>query len=135
MGEHRRITPRSPFQGIHHARERLTYTFKSLCTDSRFVTSKFTRLDEEKGTLRILLTLLETQPQITKTQLIESLHKAGLGRSGFYSSYNTLKEIGLITEETGKNPEGRRILLPSLSGMGKVIALDLRKLQLILDRT
>jgi len=99
------------------------------------VTSKFTRLDEEKGTLRILLTLQETQSQITKTQLIASLQKAGLGRSGFYSSYNALKEIGLITEETGKNREGRRILIPSLSGMGKVIALDLRKLQLILDRT
>jgi len=80
-------------------------------------------------------TRAQTQPQITKTQLIESLQKAGLGRSGFYSSYNALKEIGLIIEETGKNREGRRILLPSLSGMGKVIALDLRKLQLILDRT
>jgi predicted transcriptional regulator len=77
------------------------------------MTSKFTRLDEEKGTLRILLTLLKTQSHITKTQLIESLNKTGLGRSGFYSSYNTLKEIGLITEETGKNLEGRRILLPS----------------------
>ena len=98
------------------------------------MTSKFTRLDEEKGTLRILLTLQETQSQITKTQLIESLRKAGLGRSGFYSSYNTLKEIGLIIEETGKNPEGRRILLPSLSGMGNVIGLDLLSLQLMLDR-
>ena len=64
------------------------------------MTSKFTRLDEGKGTLRILLALLETQPHITKTQLIETLHKAELGRSGFYSSYNTLKDIGLITEET-----------------------------------
>jgi hypothetical protein len=99
------------------------------------VTSKFTRIDEGKGTLRILLTLLETQPHTTKTQLIESLHKAGLGRSGFYSSYNTLKDIGLITEETGKNPEGRRILLTSLSGMGNVIAQDLRGLQMMLDRT
>jgi hypothetical protein len=99
------------------------------------MTSKFTRLDEEKGTLRILLTLQETQSQITKTQLIESLQKVGLGRSGFYSSYNTLKEIGLIIEETGKNPEGRRILLPSLSGMGNVIGLDLLSLQLMLDRT
>ena len=114
-------------------RARLTYTFKTPYTNSRFVTSKFTRLDEEKGTLRILLTLQETQSQITKTQLIESLQKAGLGRSGFYSSYNTLKEIGLIIEETGKNPEGRRILLPSLSGMGNVISLDLRRLQLMLD--
>ena len=99
------------------------------------MTSIFTRLDEEKGTLRILLTLIETQPQITKTQLIESLQKVGLGRSGFYSSYNTLKEIGLINEETGKNPRGRRILLPSLSGMGNVIAADLRGLQMMLDRT
>jgi hypothetical protein len=55
-------------------------------------------------------------------------------RSGFYSSYNTLKEIGLIIEETGKNREGRRILLPSLSGLGSVIALDLRRLQMMLDR-
>ena len=108
---------------------------KSLCTNSRFVTSKFTQLDEEKGTLRILLTLQENRPQITKTQLIESLHKAGLGRSGFYSSYNTLKDIGLIIEETGKNQEGRRIFLTSLTGMGNVIAQDLRKIQLILDRT
>jgi hypothetical protein len=99
------------------------------------MTSKFTRLDEEKGTLRILLTLLETQPQITKTQLIESLNNTGLGRSGFYSSYNTLKNIGLITEEISKNNEGRRILLPSLSGMGNVIAADFRTLQLMLDRT
>ena len=99
------------------------------------MTSKFTRLDEEKGTLRILLTLLETQPPITKTQLIESLHKTGLGRSGFYSSFNTLKDLGLITEETGMNPQGRRILITSLSGMGNVIAADLRTLQLMLDRT
>jgi hypothetical protein len=98
------------------------------------MTSKFTRLDEGKGTLRILLTLHETQHQITKTQLIETLHKAELGRSGFYSSYNTLKDIGLITEETGKNPEGRRILIPSLSGMGNVIAADLRTLEMMLDR-
>ena len=98
------------------------------------MTSKFTRLDEEKGTLRILLTLLEAQPHITKTQLIETLHKAELGRSGFYSSYNTLKDIGLITEETGKNPEGRRILVTSLSGIGNVIADDLRTLQMMLDR-
>ncbi len=98
------------------------------------MTSKFTRLDEGKGTLRILLALLETQPHITKTQLIETLHKAELGRSGFYSSYNTLKDIGLITEETGKNPEGRRILVTSLSGMGNVIAADLRNLQMTLDR-
>ena len=83
---------------------------------------------------RQLLTLQENRPQITKTQLIESLHKAGLGRSGFYSSYNTLKDIGPITEETGKNPEGRRILVPSLSGMGNVIAIDLRTLQMMLDR-
>ena len=114
---------------------RLTYTFNTPYTNSRFVTSKFTRLDEEKGTLRILLTLQETQSQFTKTQLIESLQKAGLGRSGFYSSYNTLKEIGLVNEETGKNREGRRILLPSLSGLGNVIALDLRRLQLMLDST
>lgn len=98
------------------------------------MTSKFTRLDEGKGTLRILLALLETQPHITKTQLIETLHKAELGRSGFYSSYNTLKDIGLITEETGKNPEGRRILVTSLSGMGNVIAANLRNLQMMLDR-
>ena len=98
------------------------------------VTSKFTRLDEEKGTLRILLTLQETQSQISKTQLIESLQEAGLGRSGFYSSYNTLKEIGLVNEETGKNREGRRILLPSLSSLGNVIALDLLTLQMRLHR-
>ena len=98
------------------------------------MTSKFTRLDEEKGTLRILLILLETQPPITKTQLIESLRKTGLGRSGFYSSYNTLKDIGLITEETGMNPQGRRILITSLSGMGNVIAADLRTLEMMLDR-
>ena len=98
------------------------------------MTSKFKRLDEGKGTLRILLALLETQPHITKTQLIETLHKAELGRSGFYSSYNTLKDIGLITEETGKNPEGRRILVTSLSGMGNVIAANLRNLQMMLDR-
>ena len=84
--------------------------------------------------MRILLTLHETQHQITKTQLIETLHKVELGRSGFYSYYNTLKDIGLITEETGKNPEGRRILLASLSGMGNVIAADLRTLEMILDR-
>ena len=116
-------------------RARLTYIFNTTYTNSRFVTSKFTRLDEEKGTLRILLTLQEMQSQITKTQLIESLQEAGLGRSGFYSSYNTLKEIGLIKEEAGKNLEGRGILLPSLSGMGNVIAQDLRTLQMMLDRT
>ncbi len=96
------------------------------------MTSKLIRIDEEKGTLRILLTLQEIQPQ-NKTQLIESLHKTGLGRSGFYSSYNTLKNIGLITEKTGKNLEGRRILQTSLTDMGNVIALDLRSLQMLLD--
>jgi hypothetical protein len=95
---------------------------------------QFARADEEKGTLRILLTLLETQPHTTKTQQIESLHEAGLGRSGFYSSFNTLKEIDLITEETVMNREDRRVLLTSLSSMGNVVALDLRNLQLMLDR-
>jgi len=94
----------------------------------------FSRWDECARALRILLTLQEMQSQITKTQLIESLQEAGLGRSGFYSSYNTLKEIGLVNEEAGKNREGRGILLPSLSGLGNVIALDLRTLQMMLDR-
>jgi hypothetical protein len=65
----------------------------SLNTDSRFAL-----LDQERGTLRLLVTLEKYGQGLARQQLIDELREQGVGRSSLYSSLDACRELGLIVD-------------------------------------
>ena len=84
----------------------------------------FGRLDEGKASLRILVTILYNQVPMTRQELIEQLGREGIGRTSFYSSHKTLKDIGLI-EDVSEVRDGKRVILTQFTEKGLKVASKL----------
>jgi hypothetical protein len=65
----------------------------NLETDSRFAL-----IDQERGTLRLLVTLEKYGQGLARQQLIDELREQGVGRSSLYSSLDACRELGLIVD-------------------------------------
>jgi DNA-binding PadR family transcriptional regulator len=66
-----------------------------------------TRLDEEKGTLRLLDHLFYPGKDINRTNLIRLMEGDGVARTAFYPSLNCLKELGLVEDASGGSGRGK----------------------------
>jgi len=65
----------------------------NLDTDSRFAL-----IDQERGALRLLVTLEKYGQGLVRQQLIDELREQGVGRSSLYSSLDACRELGLIVD-------------------------------------
>ena len=85
------------------------------------------RLDEERGTLRLILTLAYNQVPLTRLEYMNGADEVGVGRTAFYSGIRTLMELGLV-EETYETREGKRVILSGLTKDGWAVAKLLREI-------
>jgi hypothetical protein len=92
----------------------------------------FARLDEEKGTLRILNFLNFPLGLIQRQRIIIVMKTQGLGRTAFYKSLDCLKELGLVEDVPGDADLGKGVFT-KLSPRGFVVAKKLREFQQLLN--
>ena len=60
--------------------------------------SRFALIDQERGALRLLVTLEKYGQGLVRQQLIDELREQGVGRSSLYSSLDACRELGLIVD-------------------------------------
>lgn len=87
------------------------------------------RLDEEKGTLRLLDRLFYPGKDPNRLTLIKMLEEDGVARTAFYSSLNCLKELGLVEDTSGDSGKGK---YAKLTRKGLNVAEKVREIALIL---
>jgi Fe2+ or Zn2+ uptake regulation protein len=96
------------------------------------IASRFAILDQERGSLRILLTLEKYGQGLARQQLIDELREQGVGRSSLYSSLNACRELGLIVDV--KMQKGSNYYTVSmLTEQGYHLARKLLEVKQILD--
>jgi DNA-binding PadR family transcriptional regulator len=61
--------------------------------------SRFAKLDNERGSLRLLRILGNRIPPMSRSIFLEFAEWSGVGKSAFYSSIHALAELGLIEEK------------------------------------
>jgi DNA-binding MarR family transcriptional regulator len=94
--------------------------------------STFGRLDKEKGSLRLLITILYNIGPVTKGELRGILRRQEVGGTAFESSLDTLKDLGLVKDKNETN-EGKRVIFSYLTEKGHIIAEKLIEIQKILN--
>ena len=94
--------------------------------------SNIYRLDEVKGTIRLLDTLYNEYRPMYRLELLDKLRKVNVGRTAAYNAIETLKALGLI-EEGQRVSKGKRVISTSISKKGIEIAKKLREINTILD--
>jgi hypothetical protein len=94
--------------------------------------SNFNRLDEVKGTLRILIILGYSFQPVPRLELIKECKEDYLGRTAFYSAHKALMELGLI-EEKSETRDGKRVVLTNLKEKGKKVVTYLVGIQKLMD--
>jgi hypothetical protein len=60
--------------------------------------SSFALIDQERGTLRLLVTLEKYGQGLARQQLIDKLRAQGVGRSSLYSGLKAGRALGLIVD-------------------------------------
>ena len=99
----------------------------SLDTDSRFAL-----IDQERGALRLLVTLEKYGQGLVRQQLIDELREQGVGRSSLYSSLDACRELGLVVDvkmQTGS----KNYIVSMLTEQGYQLASKLLEITEILD--
>ena len=71
---------------------------------------EFKALDEQRASLRLLLSLLYDCPCSPRTELRECLRRYGVGGTAFQSSLESLKRLGLVQEKRAGDVGGRELL-------------------------
>ena len=95
--------------------------------------SEFGKVDKDKATLRIFTTIYESRSPLTRLDLISQLEEDDVGRSAFYTSFKTLKELDLVTSFDMKL-DGKRHIMTTLTDKGAEIAKKLVEIKNILER-
>ncbi len=93
--------------------------------------SALSRLDEQKGTLRILKVLFFRTAPLSRGGLIMLMKHEGVGRTAFYRSLNCLKELGLLGEYQEKHKK-KKITSSRLTSKGMAIAEKIKEIEEIL---
>jgi len=89
--------------------------------------SRFAKFDNERGSLRLLHILGNRTPPMSRTTFLEIAVMMGVGKSAFYSSKNTLVELGLIEEKWIKIA-GVSVKGTELTSKGEFIAKKISEL-------
>lgn len=83
--------------------------------------SALSRLDKERGTLRILKVLSFQKTRLSRGLLILLMEHEGVGRTAFYRSLNCLKELGLLEDYQEKHKK-TKLTFSMLTSKGRAIA-------------
>jgi hypothetical protein len=94
--------------------------------------SRFALIDRERGTLRLLVTLLKYGQGLVRQQLIEKLREQGVGRTSLYSSLEVCIELGLIVD-VNMMRGSHFCTVSMLTEFGYQLALVLSRLMKMLD--
>ncbi len=89
--------------------------------------SRFAKLDNPRGSLRLLYILGNRIPQRSRSTFQEFAERSGVGKSAFYSSIRALLELGLI-EEKRVRMGGASVKATELTPRGVTIALKVSEL-------
>ena len=93
----------------------------------------FSRLDEGKASLRLLIELLNGAEIASRGQLEAALGSSGVGRSAFYSSLGVLSELGLIFE-VRKRVVGKNLLFTELTEKGDKVVKSIDELYSLFEQ-
>ena len=93
--------------------------------------SALSRLDKEKGTLRILKVLFFRTALLSRGGLIMLMEHEGVGRTAFYRSLNCLKELGLL-EDYQEKYNKKKLTSSRLTSKGMAIAEKIKEIEEIL---
>ena len=93
----------------------------------------FSRLDEGKASLRILIELFNGAELASRGQLEAALGSSGVGRSAFYSSLGVLCELGLIFE-VRKRVGGKNLVFTELTEKGDKVVKAIDELYLLFEQ-
>ena len=85
-------------------------------------------LDNQKGSLRLLLILLNECPFNTRMELIDAAKNHGIAASAMYRILKNFKELDFITEKTTNT--GQKIT--NLTSKGVLIAMQLEEIHELL---
>ena len=83
--------------------------------------SALSRLDKERGTLRILKVLSFQKTRLSRGLQILLMEHEGVGRTAFYRSLNCLKELGLLEDYQEKHKK-TKLTFSRLTSKGRAIA-------------
>ena len=83
--------------------------------------SRFTKLDNARGSLLLLHILRNRIPPMSRTTFLELAERSEVGKSAFYSSIHILDELGLI-EEKRVRMGGASVKVTELTSRGVSIA-------------
>ena len=112
---------------MHEDRELVPSEFTNLENVSRLAL-----IDQERGTLRLLVPLEKYGQGLVRQQLIDELREQGVGRSSLYSSLDACRELGLIVDV--KMQKGsKNYTVSMLTKAGYQLACKLLKITEILD--
>ena len=99
----------------------------NLETDSRFAL-----IDQERGALRLLVTLEKNGQGLVRQQLIDELRDQGVGRSSLYSSLDACRELGLIIDVKMQR-DSKNYTVSMLTEQGYQLACKLLEITELLD--
>ena len=89
--------------------------------------SLFAKLDNERGSLRLLHILRNRIPPMSRSTFLKIAGREGVGKSAFYSSIQTLGELGLIEEKRVRLGEAS-VVVTDLTSTGASIAKKVSEL-------
>ncbi len=114
-------------RSVQAGREPVPTESMSLSTDSRFAL-----LDQERGALRLLVTLEKYGQGLPRQQLIDKLREQGVGRTSLYSSLKVGRALGLIVDvKMQKGSKNYTVFM--LTEAGYQLACKLLEITEILD--
>ena len=89
-------------------------------------------MDEVKGTLRLLYVLYYDPRPITRLELLEEMKKINVGRTAAYKAIETLRSLGLITENQ-EVYSGKRVIVTYISEKGIAVGEKLDEIKRMLE--
>ncbi len=93
----------------------------------------FSRLDEGKASLRLLIELFNGAELASRGELEAVIAESGVGRSAFYSSLGVLSELGLIFE-VRKRVGGKSLVFTELTEKGDKVVKVIDGLYLLFEQ-
>ena len=94
--------------------------------------SRFAGIDQERGILRLLVTLEKYGQGLPRQQLIEKLRIQGVGRTALNSSLDACKKLGLIVDMK-MHGDSKKFIVSMLTKAGYQLACKLLEVKEILD--
>lgn len=94
--------------------------------------TRFAMLDQERGALRLLVTLEKHGQGLARQQLINELREQGVGRSSLYSSLDACRKLGLVADVKMQR-DSKFLTVSMLSERGYRLARKLLDVKKMLD--